>query len=264
MVSTRDEVVSTLETSPREVSLPVWDSVSTLDQVRCNKPGHMKGECPENKNEKHKKIHKFKKPKAMVATWSDEDSSEKEEEEKSSSSESEEICFMANSSDGKARSTLPHLVSTHSSARSTLTSSSVDTYPSQGDSRRGRRLRFFLFLRDTAPSKPFFYAGRPHGRPPPLNPAAIPPSSLLQPILVFFLSFLPLHPLLFHSLLLPWHPSKPLAVEQGPGPPLGPFRRKKHLLLRGEARGSMTLQSSQGLPLHLLPLPREVEHLLFE
>ncbi|MQL76138.1 hypothetical protein Taro_008523 [Colocasia esculenta] len=66
----------------------------------CNKPGHMKGECPENKKEKYKKIHKFKKPKAMVATWSDEDSSEKEEE-KASSSESEEICFMANSSDGK-------------------------------------------------------------------------------------------------------------------------------------------------------------------
>ncbi|MQM12981.1 hypothetical protein Taro_045901 [Colocasia esculenta] len=61
----------------------------------------MKGECLENKKEKHKKIHKFKKPKAMVDTWSDEDSSEKEEEEKSSSSESEEICFMANSSDGK-------------------------------------------------------------------------------------------------------------------------------------------------------------------
>ncbi|MQL82693.1 hypothetical protein Taro_015168 [Colocasia esculenta] len=61
----------------------------------------MKGECPENKKEKHKKIHKFKKPKAMVATWSDEDSSEKEEEEKSSSSESEQICFMANSLDGK-------------------------------------------------------------------------------------------------------------------------------------------------------------------
>ncbi|MQM15750.1 hypothetical protein Taro_048700 [Colocasia esculenta] len=64
----------------------------------------MKGECPENKKEKHKKPHKFKKPKAMVATWSDEDSSEKEEEEKSSSSESEEICFMANSSDGKKQS----------------------------------------------------------------------------------------------------------------------------------------------------------------
>ncbi|MQL73999.1 hypothetical protein Taro_006358 [Colocasia esculenta] len=43
-----------------------------------------------------------------------------------------------------ARSTLPHLVSTHSLARSTLTSSSVDTYPSLGDSRRGRRLRVFL------------------------------------------------------------------------------------------------------------------------
>ncbi|MQL91122.1 hypothetical protein Taro_023730 [Colocasia esculenta] len=80
---------------------------------RRNKPGLMKGECPENKKEKHKKFHKFKKPKAMVATWSDEDSSEKEEEEKSSSSDSEEICFMVNSSDGKARSTLLHLVSTH-------------------------------------------------------------------------------------------------------------------------------------------------------
>ncbi|MQL80341.1 hypothetical protein Taro_012791 [Colocasia esculenta] len=67
----------------------------------CNMPGHMKGECPKNKKEKHKKIHKFKKPKAMVATWSNEDSSEKEEEEKSSSSESEEICFMVNSSDRK-------------------------------------------------------------------------------------------------------------------------------------------------------------------
>ncbi|MQL75885.1 hypothetical protein Taro_008268 [Colocasia esculenta] len=76
--------------------------VDTMFQaLRCNKLGHMKGECPENKKEKHKKIHKFKKPKAMVATWSDEDSSEKEEEEKSSSSDSEEICFMANSSDGK-------------------------------------------------------------------------------------------------------------------------------------------------------------------
>ncbi|MQM19422.1 hypothetical protein Taro_052426, partial [Colocasia esculenta] len=81
--------------------LPVWESVSTHLMGRCNKPGHMKGECPENKKEKHKKIQKFKKPKAMVAIWSDEDTSENEEEEKSSSSESEEICFMANSSDGK-------------------------------------------------------------------------------------------------------------------------------------------------------------------
>ncbi|MQL91957.1 hypothetical protein Taro_024576, partial [Colocasia esculenta] len=104
----------------------------------------MKGECPENKKEKHKKIHKFKKPKAMVATWSDEDSSEKEEEENSSSSESEEICFMANSSDGKARSTLPSSSVDTLQLRSTLTSSSVDTYPCQGDSNRGRRdMQFF-------------------------------------------------------------------------------------------------------------------------
>ncbi|MQM04796.1 hypothetical protein Taro_037600 [Colocasia esculenta] len=313
-----------------QVIEPLHNLASTRESS-CNKPGHIKGDCPKNKKEKHKKIHKFKKPKAMVATWSDEDSSEKEEEEKSSSSESEEICFMANSSDGKVaelneekeiflnsidelklasqkathefkelseklemenkdkqqkieeikilenqlkekdevietftkckdnleallgakmksishglgfnkekpkkdksgekrdkaplikfvkgpslenieikqtsskitkisktqnqkkstrstqlpdRSTpvhkkkdfvtavstpvkkrpgrhYPHLVSTHSSARSTLTSSSVDTYPSQGDSRCGRRLRVFLFLRDIAPSKPFFYA----------------------------------------------------------------------------------------------------------
>ncbi|MQM21924.1 hypothetical protein Taro_054971 [Colocasia esculenta] len=39
-VSTRDEVVSTLETSPREVRLPVWDSVSTLDQVRSTNSGN--------------------------------------------------------------------------------------------------------------------------------------------------------------------------------------------------------------------------------
>ena len=63
----------------------------------------MKGECPENKKEKHKRFQKYKKPKAMVATWSDEDSSEEEEEKKSSSSESEELCFMANSSNGKVR-----------------------------------------------------------------------------------------------------------------------------------------------------------------
>ncbi|MQL96950.1 hypothetical protein Taro_029634 [Colocasia esculenta] len=73
-----------------------WLTVHLGFPGRCNKPGHMKGESLENKKEKYKKIHKFKKPKAMVATWSDEDSSEKEEE-KSSSSESEEICFMANS-----------------------------------------------------------------------------------------------------------------------------------------------------------------------
>ncbi|MQL90667.1 hypothetical protein Taro_023271 [Colocasia esculenta] len=99
-VDTRSSQVDTRWLS-QKASFAVWDSRSTPNDLRCNKPGHMKGECPENKKEKHKKIHKFKKPKAMVATWSDEDTSENEEEEKSSSSESEEICFMANNSDGK-------------------------------------------------------------------------------------------------------------------------------------------------------------------
>ncbi|MQL72378.1 hypothetical protein Taro_004717 [Colocasia esculenta] len=60
----------------------------------------MKGECPEIKKDKYKKNNKLKKPKAMIATWSDEDQSE-DEEENSSSSENEELCFMAKSSDGK-------------------------------------------------------------------------------------------------------------------------------------------------------------------
>ncbi|MQL67888.1 hypothetical protein Taro_000188, partial [Colocasia esculenta] len=60
----------------------------------------MKGECPEIKKDKYKKNNKLKKPKAMIATWSDEDQSE-DEEENSSSSANEELCFMANSSDGK-------------------------------------------------------------------------------------------------------------------------------------------------------------------
>ncbi|MQL97634.1 hypothetical protein Taro_030330, partial [Colocasia esculenta] len=115
-----------------------YEQVDTLRKpfdFKCNKLGHMKGECPENKKEKPKKFHKFKKPKAMVATWSDEDSSEKEEDEKFSSSDSEEICFMVNSSDGKARSTLPSSSVDTLSLRSTLTSSSVDTDPLPGSTR---------------------------------------------------------------------------------------------------------------------------------
>ncbi|MQM15625.1 hypothetical protein Taro_048576 [Colocasia esculenta] len=38
-VDTRPSSQSTLETSPREVFLPVWDSVSTLDQVRSTHSG---------------------------------------------------------------------------------------------------------------------------------------------------------------------------------------------------------------------------------
>ncbi|MQM19913.1 hypothetical protein Taro_052925 [Colocasia esculenta] len=33
VVSTLDQVVSTLETAPRKPVVPVWDSVSTLDQT---------------------------------------------------------------------------------------------------------------------------------------------------------------------------------------------------------------------------------------
>ncbi|MQM14425.1 hypothetical protein Taro_047357 [Colocasia esculenta] len=128
-VDTASEQVDTRPRSQNSL-FSIWDSVST-PPPGCNKPGHMKGECPKNKKEKHKKFQKFKKPKAMVATWSDEDSSEEEEDKKSSSSESEEICFMANNSgekkskdsqkilskefnfSSKAVSTPSYLVSTH-------------------------------------------------------------------------------------------------------------------------------------------------------
>ncbi|MQM07584.1 hypothetical protein Taro_040425 [Colocasia esculenta] len=112
-VSTLVQTVSTLVTFPELLLAVLGQCVDTTSSsvdtsgpsrtkhmVRYNKLGHMKGECPKNKKEKYKKINKFKKPKAMVATWSYEDPSENEEE-KSSSSESEEICFMANKSDGK-------------------------------------------------------------------------------------------------------------------------------------------------------------------
>ena len=38
----------------------------------CKKPGHIRGECPEL--QKKFKKDKFRKSKAMVATWSDEES----------------------------------------------------------------------------------------------------------------------------------------------------------------------------------------------
>ncbi|MQM00996.1 hypothetical protein Taro_033745 [Colocasia esculenta] len=60
----------------------------------------MKADYPEGKKEKHKthkkEFHK-KKNKAMVATWSDDESSDCNKE--SSSSEGNEICFMAVSSE---------------------------------------------------------------------------------------------------------------------------------------------------------------------
>ncbi|MQL71990.1 hypothetical protein Taro_004321 [Colocasia esculenta] len=100
-----------------------------------------------------------------------------------------------------------------------------------------------------------------------LNPTgfeSISTSSLLHSIPVLLLSFLTLHPLLFHSILLPWHTSRPLAVEQDQGLRQGPFRRMMLLPLKGEPRGAMTLRSSQGFHLPPRQLLREVELLLVE
>ena len=55
----------------------------------CKKSGHLHGECPELQK-KYKK-EKFRKTKAMVATWSDEDSYTSS----SSSDQKENLCLMA-------------------------------------------------------------------------------------------------------------------------------------------------------------------------
>ncbi|MQL81988.1 hypothetical protein Taro_014454, partial [Colocasia esculenta] len=62
----------------------------------CKKPGHMRGECPELKKKLKKDKFTFKKAKAMMATWSDED----EDDNAQGSSGDEEIqCLMARSED---------------------------------------------------------------------------------------------------------------------------------------------------------------------
>jgi hypothetical protein len=62
----------------------------------CNKPGHIKPECPLNKN----KDEKFKpKKKAFKATW--DDSSESEDD---SSDEEANLCFMANENEVNTKS----------------------------------------------------------------------------------------------------------------------------------------------------------------
>ncbi|MQL82183.1 hypothetical protein Taro_014650 [Colocasia esculenta] len=62
----------------------------------CKKPGHMRGECPKLKKKLKKDKFTFKKAKAMMATWSDED----EEDNAQGSSRDEEIqCLMARSED---------------------------------------------------------------------------------------------------------------------------------------------------------------------
>ncbi|MQL85725.1 hypothetical protein Taro_018247 [Colocasia esculenta] len=60
----------------------------------CKKPGHMRGECPELKKKLKKDTFTYKKAKAMMATWSDED----EDDNAQGSSRDEEIqCLMARS-----------------------------------------------------------------------------------------------------------------------------------------------------------------------
>ena len=67
---------------------------------KCNKPGHMKKDCPLMKSKGHfktfnksNKFNKFnKKKKAFQATWDDSDSSSSDEEE---ATETANICFMA-------------------------------------------------------------------------------------------------------------------------------------------------------------------------
>ncbi|MQL70706.1 hypothetical protein Taro_002982 [Colocasia esculenta] len=62
----------------------------------CKKPGHMRGQCLELKKKLKKDKFTFKKAKAMMATWSDED----EDDNAQGSSEDEEIqCLMARSED---------------------------------------------------------------------------------------------------------------------------------------------------------------------
>ncbi|MQM16935.1 hypothetical protein Taro_049898 [Colocasia esculenta] len=68
----------------------------------CKKPGHMRGECLELKKKLKKDKFTFKKAKAMMATWSDED----EEDNAQGSSGDEEIqCLMARSEDSNELST---------------------------------------------------------------------------------------------------------------------------------------------------------------
>ena len=61
---------------------------------KCNKPGHIKKDCPLMKSKGHfKNFNKFnKKKKAFQATWDDSDSSSSDEEE---ATETANICFMA-------------------------------------------------------------------------------------------------------------------------------------------------------------------------
>ncbi|MQL68565.1 hypothetical protein Taro_000803 [Colocasia esculenta] len=68
------------------------ETIKKIDIIcyECRKPGHMRGECPDLKRKLKNQM--FKKTRAMLATWSDED----EKEQEGSESEEEEVtCLMA-------------------------------------------------------------------------------------------------------------------------------------------------------------------------
>ncbi|MQL91061.1 hypothetical protein Taro_023666 [Colocasia esculenta] len=62
----------------------------------CKKQGHMRGECSELKKKLKKEKFTFKKAKAMMATWSDEDA---DEDEQATSGDEQVQCLMARSDD---------------------------------------------------------------------------------------------------------------------------------------------------------------------
>ena len=80
---------------PRKVNLGKAEASKDMEIMyyECKKSGHMWGECPEL--QKKFKKDKFRKSKAMVATWSDEESDSSEESEDQMAN----ICLMAHEDD---------------------------------------------------------------------------------------------------------------------------------------------------------------------
>ncbi|MQL97221.1 hypothetical protein Taro_029905 [Colocasia esculenta] len=80
----------------------MWDKLELIYEgtSECKKQGHMRGECPELKKKLKKDKFTFKKAKAMVATWSDED---EDENSQATSGDDEVHCLMARSDDSNER-----------------------------------------------------------------------------------------------------------------------------------------------------------------
>ena len=73
------------------------DSKEWIICYPCNKPSHMKINCPilKKKSNESDKQQKLLKKKAFHVTWDDSDSSSDEEERKVGQSEMANMCFMA-------------------------------------------------------------------------------------------------------------------------------------------------------------------------